>query len=249
MKRLMILFAAVLIGACSDGNNNNGATTVEAPPETPAPVAPEPPAPAPAEAVFEVSATNLTVAQPLSPLAVLIHDQGIAAFALGEPASLGIEVMAEGGDNSELLDSVDSLAEISGDAPVGPGGADTVELTLDESSLADARLTVLSMLVNTNDAFTGVNALDVSSMVVGDSVTLNGNSYDSGTEANTESATLIPGPAGGGEGFNAARDDVRDQVTFHPGVVTSDDGLSSSDLGQQHRWDNPVARITITRTR
>jgi len=70
--------------------------------------------------------------------------------------------------------------------------------------------------------------------------------YDAGTEANSETAATIPGPAAGGEGYNSTRDD-RDTVGGHPGVISADDGLTGSALDASHRFDNPVARITITR--
>ncbi|HFQ61119.1 MAG TPA: hypothetical protein ENK39_02315, partial [Epsilonproteobacteria bacterium] len=72
--------------------------------------------------------------------------------------------------------------------------------------------------------------------------------YDAGTEANSELASTIPGPAGGGEGFNAARDD-KDFVSVHEGVVTKDDGLSTSALTQMHKWDNPAASVSIERVK
>ena len=50
------------------------------------------------------------------------------------------------------------------------------------------------------------------------------------------------------EGFNAARNDRADQVSMHPGVVSRDDGFATSDLTNQHRFDNPVVRVRITRT-
>ena len=104
------------------------------------------------------------------------------------------------------------------------------------------------MLVNTNDAITGVNDVLVGDMAVGDSVTLRAIAYDAGTEANTETAATIPGPAGGGEGFNAARDDIADRVAMHPGIVGAEDGFATSNLTGQHKFDNPVALITIGRT-
>lgn len=42
--------------------------------------------------------------------------------------------------------------------------------------------------------------------------------------------------ADGGEGFNAARSDINDIVRGDGGVVTADDGLSSSVLNQSHRF-------------
>ena len=167
---------------------------------------------------------------------------------IGEAASAGLELLAEGGDNSGLLDEVEGRSELSGEGPVGPGASDTLELELDSDDTGGALLTVITMLVNTNDAFTGLNAIDLSGMAVGDSVTRMGIAYDAGTEANSEAAGTLPGPVDGGEGFNAARDDLNDQVTMHGGVVTRDDGLSSSALDQSHRFDNPVVRFTITRT-
>ena len=72
--------------------------------------------------------------------------------------------------------------------------------------------------------------------------------YDAGTEADSEEAATIPGPAGGGEGFNVARDDQADRVSMHSGVVSNNDGFATSNLTEQHRFDNPVVQIRIERT-
>ena len=117
-----------------------------------------------------------------------------------------------------------------------------------ESDLASLLISVSTMLVNTNDAFTAVNAIAVGSMAVSDTVVFEGIANDAGTEADTEAAGHIPGPAGGGEGFNAARDDDADRVAMHAGVVSQDDGFATSGLTEQHRFDNPVMRVRITRT-
>jgi hypothetical protein len=85
-------------------------------------------------------------------------------------------------------------------------------------------------------------------MAVGDVLTIHGIAYDAGTEADSELATDIPGPAGGGEGYNAARDDQADQVAMHAGVISGDDGFATSDLTEQHRFDNPVVEVRISRT-
>ena len=83
-------------------------------------------------------------------------------------------------------------------------------------------------------------------MAVNDSMAMMLPVYDAGTEANSEAAGTIPGPADGGEGFNAERDDA-DTVSYHPGVVSSQDTLPDSVLMAEHRFDNPVARLIITR--
>ena len=119
------------------------------------------------------------------------------------------------------------------------------------------------MLVDTNDAFTGLNAMDISNMEVGDQKAFMTVSWDSGTEANLETADTMPGPAagaagGGGAsaGFSAVRDDVVDAVHVHRGVVTNEnvsdpsrEGLATSVLNESDRWDNPTAKIVVTRTR
>lgn len=239
MKRLTVPILLCMVAACSDSNNSG---------PDPVDPAPPPPPPPPANAVFEISAVNLTIGQPLSPLAVIAHDDSYRAFTVGEAATPGLELLAEGGDNSEFLDEVEGRGEASGESPVGPGASDTVTLELDSDDTAGTLLTVMTMLVNTNDAFSGLNGINISGMAVDDSFTRNTIAYDAGTEANSEAPGTIPGPADGGEGLNSNRDDLADQVTMHGGVVSSDDGLSGSVLNQTHRFDNPVIRITVTRT-
>ena len=230
-----------MLAACSDGNNSN---------DTP-PVVVSPPPP-PTVASFQVTVTNLTNAQPLSPAAVIVHQTGFQVFNLGAPASVPLEVMAEGGDNSELLTLADNDISVyttaGGAGPIPPGNNDAIMFQIEERSIADAYVSVSTMLVNTNDAFTGVSLIDLDGMAVGDSITRRGRAYDAGTEADDEMAIYIPGPAGGGEGFNAVRDDDFDVVSVHTGVVTSDDGLATSALTGQHKFDNPTVQIRIERT-
>ncbi len=230
-------FAATVLAACSD---NDG--TVFTPPPTPTP---------PAMASFDVTVTNLTNAQPLSPVAVIAHQDSYAVFTIGTAATLGLEELAEGGDNATLLSEADADAAVlttaSGAGPIGPGGTETISFEVLESDLPTLLVSTSTMLVNTNDAITGTNGIAVGDLQAGDSMVLRTIAYDAGTEANTELATSIPGPAGGGEGFNAARDDAFDRVAMHAGVVGADDGFATSDLNGQHRFDNPVASVRIER--
>ena len=181
---------------------------------------------------------------------------------------MGIEIMAEGGDPSmvitEAMDATDFLDAQNSGGILGPRsmGAE-LTLVVPELDADDLRLTVTTMLVNTNDAFTGLNAANVSNMAVGDIKTFMTVTWDAGTEANTETAATMPGPAasaagGGGEaaGYDVVRDDLADAVRLHQGVVTSanaDDpsreGLSTSVLTEAHRFDFPTSRVVITRTR
>jgi len=238
LRFLAIGSMSLLAAACS---SDNDAATVPEPP----------PPPPPAMASFEVTVTNLTNGQPLSPVAVVAHQSGYAVFSVGTAATAGLEELAEGGDNTAFIAEADAdalvMTSASGAAPIGPAGSETISFEVFESDLPDLNVSAVSMLVNTNDAITAINAAPVGDMMVGDSMSWRTTAYDAGTEANTESAADIPGPAGGGEGFNATRDDIADRVAMHGGVVSQNDGYATSDLTGQHRFDNPVAEIRVVR--
>ncbi len=193
---------------------------------------------------FEVTVTNLTYAQPMSPVTIALH-QSNNLWQIGESASTALELLAEGGDNSDILNLDYINANSADSAPLPPGQSTTLQIATD--TLEQQKLSLISMMVNTNDGFTGLNAIDVAAMRVGDSMSYRTVSYDAGTEANMESMGTIPGPADGGEGFNAERNDV-DFVSMHPGVVGNDDGLTQSVLSYQHKFDNPLLAVSITRT-
>lgn len=217
---------------------------------------------------YSVQVTNLTHGQPMAPTAIVVHEPGYNMFVSSQAASLGLESLAEGGSPSMLIseaqDSIWFLDAVNTDGINPPGATTTVTTVLvPELDIDNVQLSVATMLVDTNDAFAGFNAKDISNMAVGESRTFLAPVWDAGTEANLETASTMPGPAataagGGGAsaGFDAARDDIIDAVRIHAGVVTSEnandpsmEGLSTSVLNQSDRFDNPSARITITRTR
>jgi len=238
------------LAAC--GSSNDPVT----PPPPPVVDTPPPPPPTVADAVFTVQVTNLTNAQPLSPVGIVFHAQGFNAFIDGEPASLGIEQLAEGGSNAELLSEAEAAAEFlvsaSTAGPVPPRSiSDAVELRFPSDQLDTARLTLATMLVHTNDAFSALNAANISTMQAGETREFFGPTWDSSTEANDELGLNMPGPDFGGEGFNSVRDDLFDRVHFHQGVVTNvsiESGLATADLEERHRFDNSTTKIVVTRT-
>ncbi|EMJ3465115.1 spondin domain-containing protein [Vibrio harveyi] len=200
---------------------------------------------------YTINVANLTANQPMSPLAILAHNDKYKLFEIGKSASVELEHLAEGGSNAELLalkDSNDYVYQtLSGNGLVLPGSSDSVTFTVDPHKAG--YVSVASMFVNTNDAFVGETGLSLKSLAVGESYEMSMNVWDSGTELNDELAATIPGPAGGGEGFNAARNDTNDVVAFHAGVVSKDDGLANSALSANHRFLNPGAKLTITRVK
>lgn len=227
---LISIFAAgiFLVGCGNGGSDNNDNQDIDK--------------------TFRVTIVNLTANQPFSPVAVVLHGKGYTPWVLGQAASVVLEQLTEGGSTDPFIASADAdqdvMDTISGVTPVGMGEEDMFEVTAGRNS--NIYLSLAAMLVNTNDAFVGINSANIENLAVGDSKILFANAMDTGTEANSEALPDIPGPVAGGEGFNAARDD-QDLITGHPGVVTTDDGLLTSVLDESHRWDNPVAKITVMR--
>jgi len=225
------LASLVALAGCSDSDDDE-MVVIEPPPP-----------PAPVVYTYEVSVTNLTHAQPMSPVAVVLHNEG-QLWQLGQSASSGLEMLAESGDNAAVLADAIAIASQGGAGILASGMQETITVSITDNM--PMMLSLATMLVNTNDAFTGINAMEISDLIVGESISMKTGSYDAGTERNSESMMTIPGPAGGGEGFNEMRDDV-DFVAMHPGVVSQDDGLTQSALTQAHRFDNPTLMVMITR--
>ena len=210
----------------------------------------------PQPATFSIRAINLTLLQPLSPIIVVAHNSSARIFEDGVVASVALEQMAEGGSNAQIAGSIPAASLITSTSLSGPlAGLGTATLTLtiaDDRLLSDMRVTALGMLTNTNDAFTGFNSVNISNLTMGQSMIINGPTWDAGTEANSEAQGTMPGPVDGGEGFNAARDDQPNLVRFHTGIVSNADDQSQlnfpSILTEKHRFDNPSSRFIITRT-
>ena len=189
--------------------------------------------------LFEVSVINLTAGQPFSPVTVLAHNSEYKMFAMGATASLALEIMAEGGDNSKLLATVSN--SVAGEGVLTPGSTEKLSIALDNAD----QLTITGMLVQTNDTFLAYQGIDISGLKVNDVWKSEIRAYDAGTEKNTESAATVP--AQKGEGFNAERDDFANFVSISSGVVTQADGLATSALSEMQRFDNGVAFVKITR--
>jgi hypothetical protein len=232
------LFLTGLLSGCDafdgDGNNDNSDSVGEEQAQDPQTNS------------YRITVSNQTNNQPFSPIAVIIHDGSYSVWQIGDASSAGLEMLAESGDSSQLLQEASEAGMTttgSGDGAFGAGEESSVELEVD---VAHATLSIVAMLVNTNDAFTGTNDVDLSGLEVGGSLSRELAVYDAGTEYNDEIAGSIPGPADGGEGFNEARNDL-DKVSRHPGVASIDGSNQDSALDQSHRFDAPVGKLIITR--
>lgn len=217
---------------------------VEEQPTTPLP-------PAATMAIYQVTVLNLTYAQPFTPVAAVLHRTGYAAWTLGGSASVGLEDLAESGDTTRFIAEATANANVAATAmssggPFAPGASKTVMLSAAYAS--DLRLSVASMLANTNDAVAGFSGRPIGTLAVGESLTVMAFAHDAGTEQNTEADGTMPGPADGGVGYNVSRSGDVNYVHIHPGVVTMNDGYADSVLLESHRWQGPVTQVVVTRT-
>lgn len=226
---LPILLLSAL-SACNDNDNKNSVVMPE-------------PEPEPTEYSYQITVMNLTYAQPLSPITGVLHGDE-KMWMVGSTASSALEKLAESGDNADFIAQEGIITSMADDGVLLPGSSATITISTTDTSAT--HLSITTMLVNTNDAFSGLTGLELSNFEIDQAQSWNLNVYDSGTEANSEIAGTIPGPADGGTGFDEVRDDIN-LVTLHSGVVSQDDGLTNSVLTQAHRFDNPAIKLTITR--
>lgn len=214
----------------------------------------------PAAAVdFDVRIDNLSNAIYYTPFLAAAHPDGTALFEVGQPASASIQAMAEGGDIAGLVTDVSGLGATVVENPAGGllAPASSVTFNMNTDGTSNTLLTIVAMLLPTNDAFAGLNAIEIPTEP--GVYTYNVNAYDAGTEANDEilNGGGAPGVAGmpadpgglaGTGGTGAAGVDANTTVHIHRGALgDTDPAAGASDLDSRvHRWLNPVIRVTIT---
>jgi hypothetical protein len=194
-----------------------------------------------ADEKIEVTITNLTRAQPLSPPVVASHRaNGPQLFVAGQPASPELATLAQDAINGPLVNLLSADPRVGdvqqGAAPIPPGGSASVVV----DAPGFVRLVSLaSMLVNTNDAFIAIQDVAVPRHEV---ITLFVPAWDAGSEVNDEDCANIPGPACG---------DTDQSGQSEGGFVHIHNGVHGSpDLDPAvYDWRNPVARIDIRRAR
>jgi hypothetical protein len=216
---------------------------------------------------YDVTIRDLTDGQPLTPPVVATHAGKHPIFEVGQPASVGVREIAENGNNAPLLAQLDadpfdqiSRFKQAGDGPLVPAGKpgsamfdDRVSFTINASRKAH-RLSFVSMLVCTNDGFTGIDSVKLPE-AKGDKVSKATKGYDAHTERNTEDYADIVPPCqsliGDDAGENDAGTGVSNPALAEGGVIRHHQGIQGTDDLDPaiHGWTDPVARIKIERTR
>lgn len=177
---------------------------------------------------YRVTIVNTTAGQPFSPPVVATHSRDVDLFEVGERASTEIAAIAQSGDESGAVALLDSLGEavtsVERGAPSRPlaglNGPPSVQ-TVDVKAHPDDVLSLATMLICTNDGFTGVDsiALPEAGTTV---VPLRG--YDAGVERNTQ----------------RSRDIVDPCSLLGPVVLSGDDNGNNDGRPVAHRWARPI---------
>jgi hypothetical protein len=192
---------------------------------------------------WRVTITNLTPpgpgapgSQPLSPPLFVVHSRRADVWSVGEIANHGVAAIAEDANNAPLESALPSIkgvkAVFTGAGGPIPSGASRSFMV--ETSGSFTRLSIVTMLVNTNDAFTGLDSFRLR-----DRASLETMAYDAGSEKNNELKAFIPGPCCG----NAfVRDPEGALIRPHEGIT----GRGELDPAL-YDWPEPAARIVIER--
>jgi len=188
----------------------------------------------PPERTYEVTITNLTGSQFLTPPVVGTHRGAYDAFEVGAAASVGVQQIAENGNGGPLLDELAASKHVADSLQAGgallPGASVTFEIGADPGA---NRLTFVSMLICTNDGFTGADAVKLPAQV-GTSASGAFFAYDAGTEINTEDLADIVPPC---QALSGVSDDMG-----APGTGMTDAALAEGGVIHHH------GGIEITRT-
>ncbi len=205
-------------------------------------------------ATYEVTITNLTGGQPFTPTLAVVHRQSVGLFEVGQAASLEIQEIAENGNLDPMLDALDGAMHVNDDVvtfgagppPVMPGESVTFEIDAERGA---RYFSFVSMLICTNDGFTGVAGAKLP-IQPGDAAEWLSAGYDAGTEINTEDFDdLVPpcddlttGDTGTGTG-------TTDPALAEGGVIHHHGGIDGIDdlVPGIHGWTDPVAMIEVER--
>lgn len=207
--------------------------------------------------MYEVTITNLTPGQPITPPLLVTHSVNAGFFSVGEMASDNIQQLAENGNPEPLVKMLQGksgiLSIVQGETPLVPANdPGNTGLSHSETFVVSSQgnmryLSFASMLVCTNDGFAGIDSVKLPI----NQKTVYAMAYDARTEMNTENfADIVPpcqdaiGISSDDDGVGASNEAIAENgvVIPHPGIMGEDDLLKSV-----HAWGNPVVKIDIVR--
>jgi len=212
---------------------------------------------APALATYRVTFLNLTGGQPYSPPVAATHHKDLRVFEVGKLASDEVAAIAVDGDQIPLFNrlrgarGVTEVIDIG--RPITPRGivrgVFTDSVTFDIKARPGDKLSFVTMLICTNDGFTGLDAVELPNRGA-EAYLVNG--YDAGRENNTEQSQDIVDPCSGlgpvtldgdpdGNNDATVATHPRQRIRHHAGIQ----GIG--DLGNLHEWVGPVAIVVVVK--
>ena len=194
-----------------------------------------------AGSTYKVNVTNLTPSQSFTPILAATHSGAASIYLPGTPASPELGTLAEEGNVAPLTSLLNGMPASVMQVVSTPGlttPAVTTSLTIMGGGTFD-RLSIVAMLIPTNDAFVGVNT----TLPTGGEVkVVYAYAYDAGTEVNDETCASIPGPnyvECGGPGTGGSPGNGEGAIVISSGI------RGIGDFANDRDWKNPVARITM----
>jgi hypothetical protein len=198
-------------------------------------------------ATYEVTITNLTSGQPITPAVLAVHAGRNELFQRGTVASDGIQQLAENGGVPVLAAEAAANPDIAastvvGLVPLAPRTSATASL---EVIGKGNRFSLAAMLVCSNDGFGGINSKRLPTRI-GSERSYHAKALDAGTEQNTELfADLVP-PCDGDPDTGTG---ATNPVLAEGGTIHRHAGIAGGgDLADNHAWHGPVLKVTIERT-
>ncbi len=111
--------------------------------------------------MYEVTVTNVTRGAFFTPVLVVSHRPDVSLFALGQPASAELAILAEGGDTEPLAQVLRANSQVTGVANseglLEPGQSVTVQVPAQGTD----RISLAAMILPTNDGFVALNGVAV----------------------------------------------------------------------------------------
>lgn len=191
-----------------------------------------------------VSFRNLSASQPMTPPNVILHnapgaENGIRFFEVGRPASAEVIMIAEDGVFQPLDDvaqgqigagtvSAAGTAAPEAGGPLTPGAMSSITLM---PEMPDQVLSIVSMVVCTNDGFSGVDSIEI------EDGTFTMPIYDAGSETNVLTLDYWVPPCGTDNNIGDSENGV---ITLHPGQSGSENPDFDFEAGSE------LLEVTVT---
>ena len=239
---IVISCLTLALAACS--SNDDDATDIVDPVD--------PPVTTGSPASFQITVTNMTTGQLMTPPVAAIHDASVHLFEVGATASDAIRNIAETGADAELVAfatdpanaALVSGAGVIGDGPFAAGGQVTTTLATENDAYV---FSLVNMVICTNDAIAGVDS--VALPATNEPLTLMAMAYDAGTRVNqSDNNSFFPPPCRSTDVVEAPVEDPRQAIAAHAGQT----GITVPDTAPDgSNWDFaagvPVMQIEIVR--